>query len=179
MRFIAATPRPLEDLVRGGQFRADLHARLSGFTHATSPLRNRLEDVGLLVAALFTDMGVTAAENPVLAPEVGPRLLRYPWPLNVRELAQALRRGWALAPAGCIELPHLRLDEPADEPVDSPPGRQPVLSPEEGELRARIVEELTATEGNVAEGARRLGKARMQLHRWMKRFAIDPDGFRR
>jgi DNA-binding NtrC family response regulator len=175
VRFIAATPRPLDDLVRDGQFRADLYARLSGFTHVTPPLRNRLEDLGLLVAAVLTKIGVGTADNPIISPEVGLRLLRHSWPLNVRELEQSLLRAWALASGGTVEADHLRLDE---RPTEATPAG-PVLSAEEQALRGRIIAELTAADGNVAEVARRLGKARMQLHRWMRRFAIDPRSFRR
>jgi DNA-binding NtrC family response regulator len=180
LRFIATTPRPLRELVASGDFRADLFSRLSGFTHLTSPLRSRIEDLGLLVAALLTRMGVTPGDNPTLSPEVGLRLLRHGWPLNVRELEQSLMRGWALARGGVIDVDQLRLAEPPSEgPAATvvPPG--PVLSPEDQQLRGRIIEALTAAGGNVAEVARHMGKARMQLHRWMKRFAIDPGSYRR
>jgi hypothetical protein len=172
VRFVAATPRPLAELVRADRFRADLFSRLSGFVHLIPPLRNRLEDLGLLVAALLDKMGVTEADHPALTPELGLHLLRHGWPLNVRELEQALRRGWALAPQRVIDVGHLRL---GGEPQPPPPA----LSPEDQALRAQLVESLTETGGNVAEVARRLGKARMQLHRWMKRLAIDPTSFRR
>jgi DNA-binding NtrC family response regulator len=161
--------------VAAGQFRSDLHARLSGFVHATPPLRNRLEDLGLVVAALLARMGVGEADQPALSPELGLRLLRHSWPHNVRELEQALARGWALARGGLIDVAHLRLGEPAPRPPAAP---AVTLSAEERELRARIIDELGGTGGNVAEVARRLGKARRQLHRWMKRFAIDPRRYR-
>jgi DNA-binding NtrC family response regulator len=183
VRFVATTPRPLEELVQSGQFRSDLYARLSGFTHTTPPLRNRIEDVGLLVAALLTKMGVRDTDAPMISPELGLGLLRHSWPLNVRELEQSLGRGWALAAGGVMDLAHMRLASadpgpgaPADRETES--SREVILSAEDRDLRDRIVQALAATHGNVAEVARRLGKARMQLHRWMRRFAIDPRSFR-
>ena len=175
VRIICASSRPLDQLVNAGLFRADLLARLSGFSHATSPLRNRIEDLGLLVAALVNKSGIKAQASAI-SPEVGWRLLRHRWPLNVRELEQALLRGWALAADGVIDAAHLRLEDGGTTPA---PTRPPVLSPADAELRARLVAELTATRGVVSEVARRLGKARMQVHRWMKRVRLDPGTFRR
>jgi transcriptional regulator with GAF, ATPase, and Fis domain len=80
-----------------------------------------------------------------------------------------------------IEAAHLSLPGPGSAKADattSAPDRA-TLSPEEYELRKRIVDELTSARGNVAEVARKLGKARMQLHRWMKRLSIDPESYRR
>jgi transcriptional regulator with AAA-type ATPase domain len=180
IRLIATSPRRLDEMVGRGDFRSDLLARLSGFTFETAPLRERREDVGLLVAALFSKMGVTTAERPAFAPEVALQVLRYGWPHNVRELEQALLRSWVLAEEGLIGAGFFRADRVgsgSDSVLSAPPSG--LLTLEEQELRKRIEAELKATGGNVAQVARKMGKARMQLHRWMRRFAIDPASYRR
>ncbi len=176
VRFIATAPRPLDQLVEAGSFRADLHARLAGFSHQTVPLRDRLPDLGLLVSALLARIAVSGAP-PALAPEVALRLFQHRWPLNVRELEQALRRCWVLAGGGAIQAAHLQLDDPSAPAGQDGPGVQR-LSAEDQELRQQLLEALAAAGGNVTQVARRLGKARMQVHRWMKRLAIDPSSFR-
>jgi transcriptional regulator with GAF, ATPase, and Fis domain len=71
--------------------------------------------------------------------------------------------------------------DPPEEDAAASPGSPPDgrwLSPRDEELRRQLLEALARTRGNVAQVARDLGKARMQLHRWMKRLRIDPDAFR-
>jgi DNA-binding NtrC family response regulator len=181
VRFIASSPHPLDEQVVEGDFRADLLARLSGYTYLTTPLRQRRPDIALLIAAIFAKMGVAENDQPRFAPEAALRLMLHPWPLNVRELEQALGRSWALSSGGVIEAAHLSLPGPGSAKADATTSAsdRATLSPEEYELRKRIVDELTSARGNVAEVARKLGKARMQLHRWMKRLSIDPESYRR
>jgi transcriptional regulator with GAF, ATPase, and Fis domain len=65
---------------------------------------------------------------------------------------------------------------PASSPASASPSRP--LSEDEERLRAELSAELARTHGNVSEVARTMGKTRMQIHRWMKRFAITPESFR-
>jgi hypothetical protein len=179
IRVVAATNQPLEALVARGAFRADLLARLDGFTCTLPPLRERREDIGLIVADLLHDL--SPAEDPglALAPEVGRALFWHAWPFNVRELRQCLARVSALArgerPVGVGDLP-------ASVAAALPPGLPSAESPdedtEEPPLQAQLEALLAEHRGNVAEVARAMGKARMQVHRWMKRLAIDPNRFR-
>ena len=105
LRIVAATHQPLEALVARGAFRADLLARVDGFTFALPPLRERREDLGLFVADILRELA--PPESFVLSPEVGRALLRYAWPLNIRELRHALARGVALARDGALSPAHL------------------------------------------------------------------------
>lgn len=180
VRFIASSPAPLTRQVEGGAFRSDLFARLSGYTMITTPLRQRREDIGVLIAALLRRLGVGPSDSAAMAPDAALRLLQHGWPLNIRELEQTLRRAWALADGGVIGVDHLAMDRHLSGGTPSGQPLEPavVLSAAEHELRLRLVEELKAASGNVAEVARKMGKARMQLHRWMTRFQIDPDTFR-
>ncbi len=182
LRVIAATHQPLEALAARGAFRTDLLARLDGFSFSLAPLRERVEDVGILVADLLPAVAPEAADGLKLSPEFGRALLRYAWPLNVRELRHCLARAAALSKGeGLLERRHLPASVAdalsASGTADAGEG---VAEPTEaGRLRAQLEVLLTEHEGNVAEVARALGKARMQVHRWMKRFAIDPKRYRR
>jgi transcriptional regulator with GAF, ATPase, and Fis domain len=178
LRIVAATHQQLEALVARGAFRADLLARLDGFTFALPPLRERREDTGLLVADLLR--ATPDAERLQLSSEVGRALLQYEWPLNIRELGHCLARACALAKGEHrLELRHL--PPQVRGALEPSPGADEPLGAEGSDARLRVQLEglLAQHEGNVAEVARALGKARMQVHRWCKRFEIDPERYRR
>ncbi|MDP9000344.1 MAG: sigma 54-interacting transcriptional regulator [Myxococcota bacterium] len=171
LRVVAATHRPIEALVASGTFRGDLFARIAGFTFRLPPLRQRRDDIGLMIAAF-------AKESPMrLMPAAAHALLRYDWPLNIRELRQALEVATALAdPEGLIDLVNLppavadwtsRADSVAEESTYA------------GPLHARLVDSLRRHRGNVSEVAREFGKGRKQVQRWVKRLGIDVASLRR
>jgi len=172
LRVVAATHQPLEELVARAAFRADLHARIDGFTFTLPPLRERREDVGLLIAELLA-----SAPRATFTLDAGRAILRYGWPMNVRELKHALARALVLAADAPIELAHL---PPAVAAAIGDARATPAYAPpdEDARLRAQLESLLAEHRGNVADVARALGKARMQVHRWMKRFAIDPKRYR-
>jgi len=175
LRVVAATHRRVDVLQEEGDFRSDLYARLAGFTFDLPPLRERREDVGVLVAALLRRLAPD--RNFTLSTSAGAALLRYTFPLNVRELHQALSVALVLAGDGnVIELAHL--PEPMRRARSLPPPRV-ALTNEDDELRVSLTSLLQTHQGNVSIVARELGKTRMQIHRWMKRFGIDPESFRR
>jgi len=165
VRFVAAAQRPLAEAVAGGGFRPDLRGRLEAFVFELPPLRERMEDIGILVASCLRAAGVTDKDNPRLSLEAAHRLLSHDWPLNVRELAHALERSWARAKDGVIDESEL-------------PKPKPRAPAESASIKDQLVAQLRATRGNVAETARRMNRARPLVHRWIKRFAIDPTSFR-
>ncbi|HEY8086761.1 MAG TPA: sigma 54-interacting transcriptional regulator [Polyangiaceae bacterium] len=177
LRVVGATHQPLEALVARGAFRTDLLARLDGYSLLLAPLRERQEDLGLLVGALLRDIAEAPADLRLTA-DFGRALLAYRWPLNVRELRHCLTRAVALARGGTVLEPqHLppvvaaALSAAPPEPAPSPPT-------EDDRLRAQLDALLAQHAGNVAEVARAMGKARMQVHRWMKRFSLDARRYR-
>jgi transcriptional regulator with AAA-type ATPase domain len=176
VRFVAATHRPLESLAATGDFRADLFARLNGFLHQVPPLRDRREDLGSLVAALLPRLLGAESAMPTLSVEACQALFAYGWPSNVRELEQCLARAVALAPSGAIELHHL--PDAVAKPGRSSTRPSRLLSKEDELLRAQLADELGRHAGNVSEVARAMGKARMQIQRWLKRFRINASDFR-
>jgi hypothetical protein len=167
LRVVAATHRPLEQLAERGTFRHDLLARIAGFTFRLPALRERAEDIGLMFAAF-------ARRHPLkLTAPAGRALLQYDWPLNIRELHQVLQVSVALAGEGPVEASHLprHIAGLAARRASSP-------ALDEEALRQRLVELLGRYQGNVSHVARDLGKARMQVQRWMKRFGIAAQSFR-
>jgi transcriptional regulator with PAS, ATPase and Fis domain len=169
VRVIASTQTALSSLVARGRFRADLFARLDAFTVTLPPLRERLCDLGLLVAALLRKLAPDRCEEIRIAPDAAFSLLRHSWPLNVRELEHAVGVALAVCGGSTLELAHLPEAVRNGAP---PPARGP-------EFREELLALLRRYRGNVAEVARAFGKGRMQVHRWARRYDIDLESFRR
>jgi DNA-binding NtrC family response regulator len=172
LRLISATHRPIEDVVGAGGFRADLLGRISGLTVRLPTLAARREDLGLLVRAVLKRIdkdGVTLAAPAARA------LFSHGWPLNIRELDKTLATAVALSD-GALGLEHLSETlrprrAVAAEPADG-------LDREDRRLRDELVALLQEHRGNVSAVARVMGKGRMQVHRWLKRFGLELERFR-
>ncbi|MBN9120024.1 MAG: sigma-54-dependent Fis family transcriptional regulator [Planctomycetes bacterium] len=105
VRVIAATNADLEKLVAAGRFRSDLYFRLNVFTIRLPPLRQRGDDVDLLIDYYLTRFAAEFGRPvPIVPPETREVLRRYPWPGNVRELQSALKQG-LLKMSGGVLLP--------------------------------------------------------------------------
>lgn len=168
LRVIAATHRDLDSLVADGDFRADLLARLADFRVQLPPLRERAEDIGILLESFIPEAGT-------LTRDAARALLSHDWPMNVRELKKCMQTSFALAggePVAIEHLPQTVREAPAERARTSP------ATEDDATLRARIVELLGQYNGNVSAVARALDKARPQVHRLLKRFAIDPNKYR-
>ena len=164
----SACSSDLRQLADDGQFRSDLLARLDGITLTLPPLRDRPEDIPLLIAVLLRKL---APERPEvkLSSLAAEALLTYRWPLNVRELEQALAGALALSGAGNLEEEHLPPE--VMEVVAEQPAR--TLTPEELRHREELLVLLEQHGGNVSAVARALGKGRTQIVRWVTRYGID------
>ncbi len=178
VRVIGATHQNLDQLLARGAFRQDLYARLNEYHLSLPPLRERKEDIFMLVREFFRRHG--GGELRVTLPFMV-ALLHYDWPYNVRELESCVKRAVVLCDGKPLDESMLTDDiarELADygqvlaalEPGES--GRDAV--PSEAELIAL----LQRHQGNVAAVGRELGKARMQIHRWLKRYGIDLQSYR-
>ncbi|HEX6764130.1 MAG TPA: sigma 54-interacting transcriptional regulator, partial [Polyangiaceae bacterium] len=175
-RVIAATHRNLDALVRDEKFRGDLLSRLGGYKATLRPLAERREDLGLLVKEVLGSL--PEAANAKLSPEAGLALVRHDYPFNVRELVHELERAVVISDGGVIQKTHLFPGSDGSGPSAGAEAGVSELSPEDAALRDELVRHLTEHRGNVADVARVMGKARMQIHRWLKRFDIDPGIFR-
>ena len=177
VRIVCATHRALPRLVREERFRADLYARVCGHTIQLPPLRERKEDLYQLIA-LFVDRAGGAKLKLTPAFMIG--LCTYDWPFNIRELDSAIKRAVSLAdgvldeshlPAGASNSDEARTDPDVGATANAGARGE---APPEASLRAMLV----LHQGNVAAVARQLGKDRVQIHRWMKRYGLSPDEFR-
>ena len=181
IQVVAATHHDLSLLVAKDQFRRDLFARIAGFTIRLPPLVQRREDLGLLMASLLPRVAHDRVDAIRLRVEAARALLNYEWPLNVRELEGCLGIATALAGRGPVKLEHLteavRGERPASAETPSESG--PPLSPEEQQRRDDLMELLRQHRGNISAVARAAGKARVQIHRWLRRYRLDPRSFRR
>lgn len=165
VRFIAAAQRPLSEAVGASEFRSDLQGRLEALVFELPPLRERVEDLGILVASSLRKIGVTEKDNPRLTIQAASRLLRYDWPRNIRELALAIDVAWGGAKNGEItdgDLPKPTVDEGTSR----------------SRLKQQIVAHMRATKGNVADVAQKMGRTRQIIYHYLKRFEIDPESFR-
>jgi transcriptional regulator with GAF, ATPase, and Fis domain len=188
VRLVSATHRDLAKLVETGRFRGDLYARVAGHTARLPALRDRKEDLPLLVPHLLARHGgggIAISVPFMLA------LLHYDWPFNVRELEAGLRRAIALVTAekGPRVLEERHLPESVAKAMEgygaesAPPAARESGSipppragaPTEAEMRALLEKH----QGNVAAMARELRKDRVQVHRWMKKWHLAPTDYRK
>jgi transcriptional regulator of acetoin/glycerol metabolism len=114
-----------------------------------------------------------------LSAEAARWLLSRAWPRNIRELKQCLVAACVLADSGSIELSHL------SHALARPPAANSARARDSGDgdpsdeaRHTELLRLFREHRGNVTQVARALGKARVQVQRWMKRFDIDPDKFR-
>ncbi len=174
VRVVAATNRDLQKAVAEGRFREDLYYRLHVIPVTLPPLRDRREDIPLLVQhflpRLSADLG-----RPVtgVSPEAMAALVSHTWPGNVRELRNVLERGAVVSTGPVIGLADLGLEIPAGVGtlVLAPEGEP--LSLEEIERR-HVAEVLRWAGGNVTHAARVLGIDRMTLYNKIKRYGLRP-----
>jgi PAS domain S-box-containing protein len=175
VRVIAATNRDLEAEVEAGRFRRDLYFRLAVFPIRVPPLRERSEDVPLLVWAMVQELGtgMNKAVETIRRDDME-RLQRYRWPGNVRELRNVVERAMILC-----DGPTLR--------VRPPGGAQPSGADDDGVLsmdeaqRRHILKALEASGGQIrgAGGAAEiLGMKATTLRSRMERLGLDPKTIR-
>lgn len=172
LRVLAATHQDLEARIAEGRFRKDLYARLIGYVVTLPPLRARREDIGTLIATFLGRAGEASA-SITLHRQAARALMEYAYPLNIRELEQAIRTAVALSDRGEIRIEHL-----PDAIRSYRPG-EPNVPPDEQQLQDQITELLRLHRGNVTAVARKLGKAPVQIRRWCRRYNIHIASFRR
>jgi DNA-binding NtrC family response regulator len=174
---IAATNRRLEREVNHGRFRDDLFYRLSVVTVRIPPLRDRLEDIPMLVNVFLRQLGVKNGAQ-LFTREVVEDMARYEWPGNVRELRNYIER------AVVLDTVPPALDTHASEPATSNAARPVNLDESYRDATARAVAGfeqsyitalLTWSKGNISMAARKAGMDRMYLHRLVQRLGLKRD----
>jgi two-component system, NtrC family, response regulator AtoC len=174
VRLIAATNKNLEQLVREGKFRDDLFFRLNVVRITMPPLRERKEDIPILVRGFLRHF-CRVNEKPLLdlSPDAMDALLTYDWPGNVRELRTAIEHGVVMATGPRIrprDLP-MAVRQAASavsaRGISAPQAFGEKASPldlHETEKKL-IMRALATTNGNVTAAAKKLGISRRTLHR--------------
>lgn len=170
-RVVAATSRDLKSMVAEGSFREDLYYRVAVFPIEVAPLRDRLDDIPLLVEAALTRLRsrVTTWKDLSCTPFAMRALRAYPWPGNVRHLMGAVESAAVSAGGGRIEVQHLPMEiRDAIDGARLPRYRAPL---DETDERQRIREALRRADGSLTRTAELLGMSRTTL--WRKVRALD------
>lgn len=175
VRFIAATNRDVQDMVRQGGFRQDLYFRLNVVNLHILPLSQRKEDVPLL-AYHFLRKFAALMKKPVteIAPEALDLLKVYDFPGNIRELENIIERGVAISTGAVIEAVHLPEDlrELSIRTFRKKDGRIPTLEEQEKDYIRWVLEEAG---GNQTQAALILGIDRVSLWRKLKRYELEAE----
>ena len=202
VRIVAATNRPLDQAVAARQFREDLFYRLNVVRIELPPLRERKEDIPLLVNYFLKKFAGHSQRPPKsIAPDVIEAFQRYHWPGNVRELENAILRALVMAKGEAILLNDLPVEVLADAPSSSEQAtRKPLLQSSIQETepgiaalaqrlfqwgrahprlkiipaveRELVIQALKETEGNQLQAARLLGITRATLRKRIEKFGI-------
>jgi two-component system, NtrC family, response regulator AtoC len=190
---VSATNRNLEQMIEDNEFREDLYYRLNVFPIHLPPLRDRLEDLPVLVSHFIAKFSRNSGIRPPLAsPEALAKIREYSWPGNVRELENIIERAMILARGGELTGSHLdfgRRTAPSSSTLAhgvtaSPAPAVLAVAPshEEGKSlaerlldseRKEIVAAVDKSRGNIASAARTLGINRSTLYYRLRKHGLE------
>ena len=186
VRVVAATNADLDRLMAEGKFREDLFYRLNVVKLTIPPLRERREEIPLLLDHFLERTLKEAGKTGVrIAESTSEYLLLYAWPGNVRELANEVRRMVALAESGAVIMPeHLSpkiaatrrtvpVAERPLEPTELVVRRDQPLSAAVEHVERALIQDALRSAGNVELAAKRLGLSRKGLYLKRQRLKID------
>ncbi|HUO67392.1 MAG TPA: sigma 54-interacting transcriptional regulator, partial [Gammaproteobacteria bacterium] len=173
-RVISATHQDLKDLMIKGAFREDLYYRLNVVNIQLPPLRDRREDIPLLVEHFLVQISAEAGnERKVYAPEAVELLVASHWPGNVRQLYNVVRQNVALSPTRVISAEQVRnaLGEQANA--------LPSFSEARDEFTRNYLSQLLQiTGGNVSQAARLAKRNRTDFYKLLGRHQLNPEQFK-
>ncbi len=170
VRVVAATNRDLARAAAGGSFREDLFYRLNVIPITLPPLRERPEDIPLLVQHFLERLSKEMQRRlDGVSPDGMAALVAHPWPGNVRELRNVLERGAVVARGPVVQAEDLGLARPAA--AGAPGGSAEPATLEDVERR-HVADVLAWAGGNVTHAARALGIDRMTLYNKIKRYGL-------
>jgi two-component system, NtrC family, response regulator HydG len=171
-RVLAATNRPLEQMIREGRFREDLFYRLNVIAVAVPALRERREDIPLLAEHFLDRFGRQHERSLRLSPPALDRLLAYPWPGNVRELENAMERSAILSRGDTVGIDDLPPHVAAGLPLGQAPRlpRQQTLAELE---KVHILQTLERWGWSYARAAEALDIGRTTLWRKLKDYGLE------
>ncbi len=186
VRIIAATHVDLAAAGASGAFRRDLFYRVNVVEIVLPPLRERLADIPLLVEHFIRRHGprINPAVQDISRPAMG-RLLRYPWPGNIRELEHVIQRALVMADGTTLLPQHISLDDAQAKDNNGELKFNEQLPLEE--VRSSLVERLERAYldkvlqlhgGNVRKTARHAGLSERSIHEKLKRYQIDRRAYK-
>lgn len=166
VRVIAATHRDLDEMVRFGSFREDLFHRLDVLTVRIPSLRERVDDIPLLLDFFVARANREVGRAVPLSPDAVTRAMQYAWPGNIRELQHAALRAVIAAPIR-IEAEHLLGPQSETDGPSSPPMVIP-----KGDYRSmnrHLIEKVYQEHGSLRKAAIALGVPKSTLWNWLRR----------
>ena len=174
-RLVSATNRDLTEMSRSDRFREDLYYRIAGVVIELPALRDRKEDIPLLVAH-FLEEGAAPGQAFRLEPAAMELLVAYEWPGNVRELRNEMQRLAALQTGGMITPEHLSSRILAYNPPnpDAPPegGIKAMVE----DLERRVIRSALLRHGwNKSRASAELGLSRLGLRKKLERYGLDSE----
>ncbi|MBM4066488.1 MAG: sigma-54-dependent Fis family transcriptional regulator [Planctomycetes bacterium] len=173
VRLIAATNQDLEKLIKEGKFREDLYFRLNVVSIKLPPLRERLDDIPLLMDAFLREFSQTHNKKvTVISPEARKILYKYSWPGNVRELKNCIESMVVVSRKDTIDredIPDHILQRSGE--ISPTPGLAAGITIEEAE-RELIKSTLATVGGNREEAAKMLGIGERTLYRKLDRYGL-------
>ncbi|ARK32288.1 Transcriptional regulatory protein ZraR [Halalkalibacter krulwichiae] len=172
IRIVAATNSDLKEMVQKGLFREDLYYRLNVVTLSIPPLRERIEDIPLLVKGFIHEFSIRyQKETPQLLDSAIEMFINYHWPGNIRELRNVVERITILTDKSHIHAEDITSIFPAqitENDID-----RDGLAQEKALLeKERIEEVLIETYGNKSAAAKKLGISRVSLYNKIKQYSI-------
>jgi DNA-binding NtrC family response regulator len=173
VRLVAATNKDLKKLVSEGKFRDDLFYRLSVVTVDLPPLRERRDDIPLLVKSFLDEFSrENGKQVRELTPEATNLLLAYDWPGNVRELRNAIEQMVVLARGERLTVRDVPAAIRGSADLTKINVVRAGMTVEDAE-RQLIVQALKETDGNRTKAAQRIGVSRRTLHRKLKEYGLE------
>lgn len=170
VRLVAATNRDLGKMSANGEFRSDLYYRLRVFPVTVPPLRDRREDIPLLVSYFVNQHAKRMARHIETIPAVTmQKLVKWQWPGNVRELENFIERSVILSPGPVLRAPLAELETPEAEVIVP----EANLQSAERDHILRVLRECKGMIGGENGAAERLGLKRTTLNSKMKKLGIQ------
>ncbi|MGH9345214.1 MAG: sigma 54-interacting transcriptional regulator [Terriglobia bacterium] len=168
LRVITATNRNLEESIRRGSFRQDLFFRLNVVSVTLPPLRERREDIPLLINYFIRKLsGHSGRQVRSISAKAKACLMRYDWPGNVRELENAIERAIVLGASEVIEIEDLPESLIESQPASG--GEIPRFHESVQQAKRRLImEAMETSQGSYTEAAKRLGLHPNYLHRLIR-----------
>ena len=174
VRILAATNRDLDTAVSQGAFRRDLYFRLNVLTLRIPPLRDRKQDIPLLIGSFLERINNgSGIQKHTISDEALRLMLEYDWPGNVREMENCVERACTTCSMPTIQVPDLptQLRNCVVQPeVAEPTGDSTVITPLEQLEKQAILHAIEVLNGDKLEAARRLGIGKTTLYRKLKEY---------